>query len=130
MLVATSTLVLTTKTTMTTTTHQKSSKLKLTTCKNQHGHDLNLFLLTPNYLSSHKIMYSNCIFKIQTLCYKDLPELLITVSFIDSLYQVNLAHSVTLIWIVYGIILAPTVRRVWWELFRNKGSSSQSIVLR
>lgn len=129
MLVATSTLVLTTKTTMTTATHQKSSKLKLTTCKNQHGHDLNLFLLTPTYLSSHKIMYSNCIFKIQTLCYKDLPELLITVSFIDSLYQVNLAHSVTLIWIVYGIRLAPTVRRVWWELFRNKGSSSQSIVL-
>lgn len=128
-LVATSTLVLTTKTTMTTATHQKSSKLKLTTCKNQHSHYLNLFLLTPNYFSSHKIMYSNDIFKIQRLCYKDLPELLINVSFIDLLYQVNLAHSVTLIWIVYGIRLAPTVRRVWWELFRNKGSSSQSIVL-
>lgn len=128
-LIATSTLVLTTKTTMTTATHQKSSKLKLTTCKNQHSHYLNLFLLTPNYFSSHKIMYSNGIFKIQRLCYKDLPELLINVSFIDLLYQVNLAHSVTLIWIVYGIRLAPTVRRVWWELFRNKGSSSQSIVL-
>lgn len=48
-IVATSTLVLTTKTTTTTATHQKSGKLKLTTCKNQHGHDLNLFLLTPNY---------------------------------------------------------------------------------